>query len=77
MKMNCIASGRRQATGPGTYEKPNVTQLLREKPAMFRMSSMTISLPRQDALEVSACQGGAVAVLMPLPIPATIRPTII
>lgn len=75
--MNWNASGTRHATGPGTKLNPNVTQLLRLNPAMLRMSSITISLPRQEAFDVSACQGGAVAVLMPFPIPATIRPTII
>jgi hypothetical protein len=41
------------------------------KPAMFMIISMTMSLPRQDALDVSPCQTGAVAVLIPLPMPAT------
>ena len=44
---------------------------------MLRISSMTMSLPRHAAFEVSACHGGAVEVFMPLPIPAMIRPTII
>jgi len=76
MKMNWHASGTRHAIGPGTKLNPKVTQLLRLNPAMFKMSSITISLPRHEALDVSACQGGAVAVLMPFPMPAMMRPTI-
>lgn len=45
------------------------------KPKMFMIISMTMSLPRQLALEVSPCQTGAVEVLMPFPMPATTRPT--
>lgn len=41
------------------YEKPYVTQFDKEKPAMFMIISMTISLPRQLALDVSPCQTGA------------------
>ena len=52
-------------------------QLESENPAMFRINSITTSFPLQLACEVSACQTGAVAVFSPLPIPATIRPTII
>lgn len=54
-----------------------VTQLDSEKPAIFRIISMTISFPRHVALLVSACHGGAVDVLIPFPMPATMRPTII
>lgn len=71
MKMNWSASGTLQARAPPVNEKPYVTQLESEKPAMFIIISMTINLPRQLALEVSPCQTGAVAVLSPLPIPAT------
>lgn len=39
-----------------------MTQLDNEKPAMFMIISITISLPRQLALEVSPCQTGAVSV---------------
>jgi hypothetical protein len=44
---------------------------------MFMIISITISLPRQLALEVSPCQTGAVEVLIPFPMPAMILPTII
>ena len=66
--------GESPLRGRPTY---NVTQLLIEKPAMFKISSITISFPRQAALLVSACHGGAVDVLIPFPMPATTRPTII
>lgn len=39
---------------------------------MFIIISITISLPLQLALDVSPCQTGAVAVLIPFPIPAII-----
>jgi len=42
---------------------------------MLQIISMTMSLPRQLALEVSPCQTGAVAVLTPLPIPAIMLPS--
>lgn len=61
-------------------EARNVTyviQLLKEKPAMLRISSITTSFPLQAAFEVSACHTGAVAVFRPFPRPATMRPTII
>ena len=38
---------------------------------------MTTSLPRHLIWEVSDCQTGAVAVLIPFPMPAMTRPTII
>lgn len=72
MKMNWKATGKRQDTEPPTNENPYVTQLDREKPAMLRIISMTMSLPRQLALDVSPCQIGAVAVLIPLPMPPII-----
>lgn len=70
MKRNWTASGTRHEADPPTNEKPYVTQLDKEKPAMFMIISMTMSLPRQLALEVSPCQTGAVAVLIPFPSPA-------
>lgn len=39
---------------------------------MFIIISITMSRPRQLAFDVSPCQTGAVDVLRPLPIPATI-----
>lgn len=60
-----------------THEKPYVTQFDIENPAMFIIISMTMSLPLQLALDVSPCHTGAVDVLIPLPIPAMILPTII
>jgi hypothetical protein len=60
-----------------TYENPKVTQFDIEKPKMFMIISMTMSLPRQLAFEVSPCHTGAVDVLIPFPMPATMRPTII
>ena len=37
---------------------------------MFMIISITTSLPRHEALDVSPCQTGAVAVFKPLPMPA-------
>lgn len=39
---------------------------------MFMIISMTMSLPRHEALDVSPCHTGAVDVFRPLPRPATI-----
>jgi hypothetical protein len=43
---------------------------------MFKIISITTSLPLQLAFEVSDCQTGAVEVLRPFPIPAVMRPVI-
>ena len=37
---------------------------------MFKMSSMTTNLPRHLIADVSVCQTGAVAVLIPFPMPS-------
>ena len=76
MNISWNASGNLQETGPVVKEKPYVIQLDNEKPAMFKINSMTTSLPRHFRAEVSVCQTGAVDVLMPFPMPATILPTI-
>lgn len=55
-----------------TYEKPYVTQFDSEKPAMFIIISMTISLPRQLALDVSPCHTGA-KIVSPIRLDTEIR----
>ena len=77
MNMSWKARGNLQDIAPPTKEKPYVIQLLKENPAMFRIISMTTSLPLQDAFEVSDCQTGAVEVFNPFPMPAITRPVII
>ena len=72
MKMNCSTSGILQATPPPAKEKAKVIQFESMKPKIFMIISMMMSLPLQDAFDVSPCQTGAVAVLTPLPMPATI-----
>lgn len=52
-------------------------QFTKQKPAMFMTHSITTKRPRQLDLAESACQTGAVDVLRPFPMPATILPTII
>jgi len=71
------ASGNLHATDPLVNEKPSVSQLDIEKPVMQFAIWMITSFPRLLILLVSACQTPAVAVFIPVPIPATIRPTII
>ena len=71
MKRNCKASGILHAIAPPAKENAKVIQFDIMKPKIFMISSMTMSLPLQVALDVSLCQTGAVAVLIPLPIPAT------
>lgn len=66
-----------QVIGPDACENPYVIQFDKEKPAMFNIISITTSFPLHAALEVSACQTGAVAVFSPFPSPATMRPKII
>lgn len=71
------ANGKRQATLPFANEKPSVSQFEIEKPVMQFAIWMMTSFPRLLILLVSACHTPAVAVFMPVPRPATIRPTII
>lgn len=60
--------------GEEEMEKPKKeTERHRERETIW----MIISCPRLDNVLVSACQIDAVAVFMPVPTPATIRPTII
>jgi len=63
--------------GPPANEKPYVTQLERENPAILRIISMATSFPLQLALDVSDCQTEAVEVFRPFPIPVMVQPAIV
>lgn len=52
-------------------------QLTAQNPTMFITHSTTTRKPRQLDFAESACHTGAVEVFKPLPMPATILPTII
>src|SRR6266536_4195649 len=71
--------GERESPGDGTIEEgESIGHPIREgEPSNVENHFDDYELPRQLALEVSDCQTGAGAVLMSLPMPATIRPTII
>lgn len=71
------ASGNRHETLPGANENPSVNQFEIAKPVMQFAIWMIISLPRLLIFDVSDCQTPAVAVFIPVPSPATTRPTYI
>jgi hypothetical protein len=52
MKMNCIASGTLQATGPGTKEKPYVTHY-GERSVVVSVEGMHWRAAREDSTYVA------------------------